>query len=140
MNSAEYLRDLSNRIMHIPIMHGVNQADCDDLDKLAKQQVRPVLASFVQAMETKLKLNDHKGGWDKLPIDVLFMRASENLHTLSHTLQFGNHDEAIAHCADVANYVMMIFDKVTDATRRQGHYDFGGREEDEGNDEAVEAG
>jgi len=140
MNSAEYLKNLACRILHVPIMHGVDGRDCDDLDRLSRQQVRPVLASFVQVMETKLKLNEHKGGWDDTSIDDLYCRAAGELLELLSAIKAGKEDHIICECADVANYVMMIFDKVTNDTRRQGLYDFGGRDSPEGSVEADEAG
>lgn len=35
LSPIEFLRDLSNRIMNIAVMHGVDQYDCDRLNEIA---------------------------------------------------------------------------------------------------------
>ena len=36
MSPADFLRDLSNRIMHIPVMHGIDQYHADRLNEIAR--------------------------------------------------------------------------------------------------------
>ena len=36
-SDRKYLLDLANRLMHIPVMHGVNSGDIDRLGQIAKQ-------------------------------------------------------------------------------------------------------
>ena len=35
MTDAEYLADLSERLMGVPIMYGTDQSDCDRLNEIA---------------------------------------------------------------------------------------------------------
>lgn len=37
MSDADYLRDLSDRIFRIPVMHGVDQGDCSRLQEIARR-------------------------------------------------------------------------------------------------------
>lgn len=34
---SEFLRDLAERLMHIPVMYGVDQGDADRLDDIARK-------------------------------------------------------------------------------------------------------
>lgn len=34
-NDADYLRDLAERLMRVPVMYGTNQCDCDRLLEIA---------------------------------------------------------------------------------------------------------
>jgi hypothetical protein len=37
LEAIEFLKDLANRVMHIPVIHGTNGYDVDRLNRLAKQ-------------------------------------------------------------------------------------------------------
>ena len=37
LNDTEYLRDLAERIMHIPVMYGTDQLDASRLYRIAKR-------------------------------------------------------------------------------------------------------
>lgn len=37
MTDQEYLRDLSERLMHVPVMHGTDQYDVDRLLEMARK-------------------------------------------------------------------------------------------------------
>lgn len=79
--------------------------------------IRPQLAQFAAAMEATLKLNDHKGGWEKEDINWLLERLFDEYEELE-TAASGNHRtftkaEAaliVKEATDVANFAMMIAD------------------------------
>lgn len=83
-------------------------------------EIRKELQWFSQEMETKLKKNDHKGGWDKSTISWLLGRLKDEVKELEEVLneepetnteQLSKMQRTIAECADVANFAMMIADK-----------------------------
>ena len=82
---------------------------------------------FAGVMETKLRENDHKGGWRDCDFDCLEKRIREELaelatvlmqyqiaalspHELTRTRHLG--EKAKREAADVANFAMMIADRV----------------------------
>jgi hypothetical protein len=72
------------------------------------QQIRPSLIWFIEKMENKLKLNDHKGGWKNCDNGYLLGLLNQEIVELEEALQkdYNIIDEAI----DVANFAMMIAD------------------------------
>lgn len=36
-DSIKFLRDLANRLMHVPVIHGTDGSDIDNLNRLAKE-------------------------------------------------------------------------------------------------------
>ncbi len=36
LNNVDYLRDLAERLMHIPVMYGTDQGDVSRLERIAK--------------------------------------------------------------------------------------------------------
>lgn len=72
---------------------------------------RPAVRGFAELMETRLRENDHKGGWADADPFCLFERLELKLAWIEAEL-FGSADtEMIATAAaDVANYAMMIVD------------------------------
>lgn len=79
--------------------------------------LRPEVAAFAQAMERKLRANDHKGGWANEPKGWLLDRAEAELLELRESvswLQRSAEDLAVQsvldEAADVANFCIMIAD------------------------------
>jgi len=74
-----------------------------------QQRIRPCVISFANAMELKLKQNDHKGGWSSDTVDQLISKIMLELSELVSTIENGksSHD-VLLECADVANFAMMI--------------------------------
>jgi hypothetical protein len=40
LGDQEYLRNLAERLMHVPVMYGTDQYDCDRLLELARKMVQ----------------------------------------------------------------------------------------------------
>lgn len=79
--------------------------------------LRSSVKQFAQAMERKLRENDHKGGWDETTDACLIERLFEEANELSWAMsRVGDGPPPDPHrvvdeCADVANFAMMIADK-----------------------------
>ena len=98
-----------------------------EVERLREVKVRPQLLWFSEIMETKLKKNDNKGGWDNCEIDWLISRLKEEVKEIEDAWLIKKNDfgrsagegfllcpssEDIQNeCADVANFAMMIADK-----------------------------
>lgn len=68
------------------------------------------LASFTHAMESKLRKNDHKGGWDHLSERQLLELLTDEWDELYYEVITNNKDAIMDEAVDVANFAMMIFD------------------------------
>jgi hypothetical protein len=64
---------------------------------------------FAKEMESTLKKNDHKGGWQKETMEYLFNRLKEEVDELEPAL-YDKYRKCIREAADVANFAMMIAD------------------------------
>lgn len=82
-------------------------------DKPREVSVRKEVQWFSEQMETKLRENDHKGGWDECSIDWLYSRLQEESRELWRAVDRDDFDAAdiAREAADVANFAMMIADK-----------------------------
>ncbi|MGG4499039.1 hypothetical protein [Brevibacillus reuszeri] len=68
---------------------------------------------FAGQMEAKLQENDHKGGWDNCDMDFLLSRLQGEVDELTAACVYGiDPTQVIREGADVANFAMMISDKV----------------------------
>ena len=84
------------------------------------QGLRPEVQIFAEAMERKLRQNDHKGGWENMPLGWLRGRLGEETKELDVSItayideieccgDLSKPRQAILlECADVANFAMMI--------------------------------
>jgi len=70
--------------------------------------MRREVKTFAHAMEYKLGLNDHKGGWENLDNEELFYRLREEVDELQEAIKEGNYINILLEAADVANYALMI--------------------------------
>jgi len=97
------------------------------------EPVRNEVARFAIRMERKLLENDHKGGWDHCNFGYLFKRLEEELKEaksaageLTATTWDAEGDldgiaeAAIDELADVANFAMMIADKIRTGSMGKG--------------------
>jgi NTP pyrophosphatase (non-canonical NTP hydrolase) len=91
-------------------------------------KLRPVVVSFAEQMEKKLRENDHKGGWDDEPVGWLLRRLGQEVTELRRAMKrlaatrhatydqrgsaklAAHRKEVVRESADVANFAMMIAD------------------------------
>lgn len=81
----------------------------------------PHVLAFAKQMEAKLAKNRHKGdreGWLKLSEGQLLDRIREEVYELENALG-GFPESVVQECADIANFTMMLADKVTHEAERQ---------------------
>jgi len=79
------------------------------------QEMRPPLASFANYMEAVLKENDYKNGWGSETLADLFCCLQTQVDDLGLAMPMGQTHLIRKECADVANFAMMIYDKITAA-------------------------
>ena len=84
----------------------------EDTDKQEPQRWRPEVMALADAMEAKLKANDHKRHWRYLGMQTLSMRLTQEREELRRAVEAGDPDEVLREAADVANFAMMIADTV----------------------------
>lgn len=77
--------------------------------------MREQLQWFAERMESKLKENDHKGGWDGCNLYWLVERLKEETNELLCEINIHrdlgeNRQSIIRESADIANFAMMIAD------------------------------
>lgn len=70
--------------------------------------MRNELRMFAQYMEHKLKLNDHKGGWEETSLSKLFELLRRELDELEQAIGSEPELNIMMEAADVANFAMMI--------------------------------
>ena len=63
-------------------------------------------------METKMLLNENKGGHERLKLDDLMKLLHQEVRELKGAIDSKDYKEVAMECADVANYCAMIADKV----------------------------
>lgn len=82
--------------------------------------IRPEVAWFAEIMEKQLKANDHKGGWQdgRCSNDHLMQRLRDEIKELEDA-QTISPRAIILEAADVANFAMMIADRVKRASGRE---------------------
>lgn len=75
---------------------------------------RREVRTFAERMERALRANEHKGGWQAMAPEQLYLRVIEELDELLKEIQWNGDPEKIAaEAADAANFLMMIADNVT---------------------------
>lgn len=84
--------------------------------------IRSEVKWFAEQMESKLQENDHKGGWQQCGKYWLFERMQEEMTELLQELSLFSNDaknenRIIRECADIANFAMMIADKVREQSK-----------------------
>lgn len=71
-------------------------------------KIRPEINIFAQYMEHKLKLNDHKGGWENIDYKTLFAKLRAEVDELEQAIDNEPQLAIMFEAADVANFAMMI--------------------------------
>lgn len=79
---------------------------------MCDMEPRKELSDFAGQMERKLRANDHKGGWQDMPLSLLIHLARKEIVELEAKIQQGAPAiEAIEEAADAANFLMMVADQ-----------------------------
>jgi NTP pyrophosphatase (non-canonical NTP hydrolase) len=81
---------------------------------------RPEVVWFADAMERKLRENDYKRHWLTLGMQTLSMRLTQEREELRDAVASGDAARTLDEAADVANFAMMIADKVRDGSAADG--------------------
>jgi hypothetical protein len=74
--------------------------------------LRSSLDYFATLMEQKLRKNDHKRNWKELSVKELKAGFESELNELGDAFDDYNSEDIVEECVDVANYCMMIADKI----------------------------
>lgn len=73
---------------------------------------RPEVVAFADAMEARLRANDHKGGWQQCSVDWLLARLIQEAGELAEEVVAEIAEQGVLYeAADVANFAMMIADR-----------------------------
>jgi LPS O-antigen subunit length determinant protein (WzzB/FepE family) len=75
-------------------------------------KTRPSVIRFAEAMAAELKANDDKSAWLKESYLSLKNRLDSNVKELHAALDCANGAIVRKQCIDVANFAMVIFDKI----------------------------
>lgn len=75
-------------------------------------RIRSQLAEFAEQCELKLKKNDHKTDWRKLPIEALVRKLEIELEEFKVALQYEGHEDAMRELCDISNFCMMCWDRL----------------------------
>ena len=73
---------------------------------------RQALVAFVDAMETKLRKNDHKTGWREKPVEALFKLLKLEIAEFEVAFEFFSIKEARTELVDTSNFCMMVWDRL----------------------------
>jgi len=76
-----------------------------------------IISDLATAQKFKFMVHSQKGGWDSKDLDTLSFELAREMKELKEKLndfQGGeaSKEEVISECADVANYLAMIIEKV----------------------------
>lgn len=74
------------------------------------QELRPELAAFAKAMESRLKENSHRGDWRTYNFYYLAARLTTNLGHMIRVFQADKPEAILNSAADTADYALMISD------------------------------
>lgn len=75
-------------------------------------EARPEVVEFAEAMEAKLRKNDHKTGWHDQPIEAHIKLLRIEMMELDVALDHLGDEMAAKECIDVANFALIIRDKL----------------------------
>lgn len=79
---------------------------------IAAANIRTPLLTFACLMEQKLRKNDHKTGWRHLPVEALLRLMLLELEEFKVADEFFCVEEAQHELVDVANFAMMLHDRL----------------------------
>ena len=79
---------------------------------------RQAVVEFATAMEAKLRKNDHKTSWRELPVEALRRLMMLEVEEYNVAREFFGADEAANELVDIANFAMMLRDRILNVTVR----------------------
>lgn len=79
---------------------------------IVNTEMRREVAEFAMAMEAKLRKNDHKTGWQQLPVEALRRLMMLEIEEYNVAREFFGSAEAMAELVDIANFAMMLRDRI----------------------------
>lgn len=102
------------------------ESDCEPLLSalfLERLVLRPAVRWFAEAMEQKLRENDHKGTWEDCDLGYLLTRLTEERRELTRAIGSpADGAEILKEAADIANFAMMIADQSQPVARAESWY------------------
>lgn len=77
---------------------------------MPEMEERPLVRWFAQQMERKLRLNDHKHGWQSMSNPSIRERIAQELDEVDAVLAFSPPSpiRLVDECADVANFLAFM--------------------------------
>lgn len=84
----------------------------NSLASKAEFDIRDEVAEMAKAMEAKLRKNDHKTGWHNQPIEAHLKLLKIEMMEFDVALEFLGDEEAAKECVDIANFALIIRDKL----------------------------
>ena len=87
------------------------------VEGVVSRRWRQEVITFADAMEKKLKENDHKRGWRHMSLQYLSMRLTQEREELRRAVEIGDYNTVLQEAADVANFAMMLADTVKHKTK-----------------------
>lgn len=75
-------------------------------------ELRHEVGDMAIAMELKLRKNDHKSSWQQQPIEAHIKLLRIEMMEFDVALEFLGDEEAAKECVDIANYALIIRDKL----------------------------
>ncbi len=79
------------------------------MSKESQFELRPEVQRFAEAMERRLRANEHKSGWQSCDSSFLMGELEKNYDAL-WKLQPTDKVDILCRCANIANFAMMIAD------------------------------
>jgi hypothetical protein len=76
-------------------------------------QRREAVTKFTEAMEMKLRRNDHKTSWRDLPIEALVRLLILELEEFKVADEFLTVKDSRRECVDVANFALIVWDRLS---------------------------
>lgn len=74
--------------------------------------IRQQLRLFVEAMEQKLRKNDHKTGWRELPVEALFRQLLLEIEEFKVAYEFFSPKDQRPELVDIANFALIVWDRL----------------------------
>lgn len=71
--------------------------------------LRPELKAFAEAMELRLRENDHKSGWDEMGVNSAIRRCYDELRELDHAALIGSSFDQMHEAEDLANFAFFAW-------------------------------